>query len=158
MSEKYKRNPNTTCAICHKAIYRRPSVIKSNEGNAFCSMACYGVSCRKEHPCVVCGKPVLASLNKNTCSRSCANVYRSGIKYKIGRPRDKVKTQAILKERLSVDRGKKCERCGYNKYEILQVHHKDRDRNNSDLNNLELVCPNCHYEEHFLFGKKLIKK
>ncbi|MFZ2303908.1 MAG: HNH endonuclease signature motif containing protein [Minisyncoccia bacterium] len=38
----------------------------------------------------------------------------------------------------------------YNKLEILQVHHKDRNRGNNDLSNLELICPNCHYEEHYL--------
>jgi len=47
-------------------------------------------------------------------------------------------------------RGGVCERCGYSKREILHVHHKDRNRNNNDLKNLELICPNCHYEEHYL--------
>src|SRR3989338_5779631 len=93
---------------------------------------------------------ILASLNKKTCSRSCANVQRAGIKYKIGSPRDKVKSQQALKLRLIKERGKKCEKCDYGKYEILQVHHKDRNRNHNDLENLELICPNCHYEEHFL--------
>jgi len=73
-----------------------------------------------------------------------------GIKYKINRPRDKVKSQRALKIRLLNKIGKNCERCGYNKYEILQVHHKDRDIDNNSLDNLELICPNCHYEEHYL--------
>ncbi|MBI3573571.1 hypothetical protein HY090_00790 [Candidatus Kaiserbacteria bacterium] len=30
------------------------------------------------------------------------------------------------------------------------MHHKDRNRNNNSLGNLELICPNCHYEEHYL--------
>jgi hypothetical protein len=47
---------------------------------------------------------------------------------------------------------KKCERCGYDKHpEILEVHHKDRNRSNGNPNNLELLCPNCHTEEHY-FG------
>ncbi len=45
----------------------------------------------------------------------------------------------------------KCERCGYDKYpEILEVHHKDRSRKNGVGENLELLCPNCHAEEHHL--------
>lgn len=56
----------------------------------------------------------------------------------------------MLKLRLLNQRGRVCERCGYNKYEILQVHHKDKNRDNNELNNLELICPNCHYEEHLL--------
>ena len=154
MSERYKRNPNTFCKICKKAIYRRPSEIKANHGKVFCSIYCYSVSCRKETPCVVCGKPILAGLNKKTCSRSCANIHRTGIKYGSGRRKDKVQSQLILKTRLSQIRGRLCEKCGFDKFEILQVHHKDRDRNNNDLGNLELLCPNCHYENHYLFGKK----
>ena len=68
----------------------------------------------------------------------------------MGCPRDKVKSQQALKIRLLKHRGNVCERCSYNKFEILQVHHKNRDRNNNDLKNLELVCPNCHFEEHYL--------
>jgi hypothetical protein len=59
--------------------------------------------------------------------------------------------------RLLEERGNSCARCAYNKYEILQVHHKDRDRNNNKLDNLELICPNCHYEEHLL-EKSWLKK
>jgi hypothetical protein len=113
-------------------------------------MVCYGVSCRKEIPCLVCGKPILSGLNKKTCSRSCSNKHRVGIKYKIGSPKDKVKSQRFLKIRLLKERGRKCELCKYNKYEILQVHHKDRNRNHNNLENLLLICPNCHYEEHLL--------
>ena len=47
-------------------------------------------------------------------------------------------------------RGEKCERCGYAVYQILQVHHIDRNRNDNSLDNLELLCPNCHAKEHYL--------
>jgi len=147
---EYKRNPNTKCTICKSPIYRRPFEIDKSKGKVFCSMNCYGLSCRKESPCVVCGKLILAGLNKKTCSRSCSNKYRTGIKYKIGRPKDKARTLRILKLRLLEERGKNCERCGYNKYEILQVHHKNRKRSDNSTENLEIICPNCHYEEHLL--------
>jgi hypothetical protein len=146
--ELHKRNPNTTCAICKKQIYRRPAQIR--QGQVFCDINCYGISQRKEIPCIICGKLILTGLNKKTCSRSCANINRAGIKYHTGRPKDKVKNQQALKIRLVAQRGKVCERCSYNKVEILQVHHKDRDRNHNELENLELICPNCHYEEHYL--------
>ena len=147
---EYERNPNINCIVCNKAIYRKPSQIKRNKGRVFCSMVCYGIHQRKEKPCLVCGKMIMSKFNKKTCSRTCANIHRAGIKYKIGRPRDKAKTIRVIKLRLMEKKGKKCERCGYSKYEILQVHHKDRNRNNNKLSNLELICPNCHYEEHFL--------
>lgn len=155
MTEEYKRHPNTICSICGKSIYKRPSVIKTNKGSIFCSQKCYGISCRKEIPCVVCRKAILAGLNKKTCSRKCSNIYRTGIKYKIGRPNDKAEKARHLKIKLLKERGEKCERCGYSKGKILQIHHKNRDRNDNHSDNLEIVCPNCHYEEHYL--EKLIR-
>jgi len=49
-----------------------------------------------------------------------------------------------------------CERCGENLQEkiasgkkgLWAVHHKDRDRNNPALENLELLCKRCHQIEH----------
>jgi len=39
----------------------------------------------------------------------------------------------------------KCYVCGYNDDErILEVHHVDENRNNNDINNLKILCPNCH--------------
>lgn len=148
--EQYIRKPNTQCSVCNAKIYRRPADIKRRNGRVFCSMRCYGLSCRKEIPCIICKKPILSRYNKKTCSRSCANKHRTGIKYLIGRPKDKVTTQRALKMGLLKLRGSSCERCGYSKYEILQVHHKDRVRANNNFDNLELICPNCHYEEHYL--------
>jgi 5-methylcytosine-specific restriction endonuclease McrA len=44
-----------------------------------------------------------------------------------------------------------CEKCGYDKIaQILEVHHKDRNRKNNNITNLEILCPNCHDEEHYL--------
>lgn len=153
MAENYKRHPNTKCVVCEKDIYKRPSQLKLNGGRAFCGQKCYGLFCRKEKPCNVCGKMILASANKKTCSRNCANINRAGIRYKINRPRDKVKAQQALKVILFRERGIVCERCGFSKREILQVHHRDRNRNNNEIANLELICPNCHYEEHHIRKK-----
>ena len=113
--------------------------------------------------CLICGKEIykrpseIKSNNGKSCSRSCANIHRAGIKYKINRPRDKVKSYQSLKIRLLRERGTKCERCGYAKFEILQIHHKNRNKIDNNLENLELICPNCHYEEHFLEKSWLTK-
>ena len=155
MAEKYKRTPNTQCIVCDRLVYRRPVEMLRNKGRVFCSMACYGVSCRKEKPCIVCGALILAGANKKTCDRSCANTHRTGITYKINRPRDNVKSQQALKTRLLENRGKQCERCNYTRHEILHVHHKDKNRNNNDINNLELICPNCHAEKHYFENSRL---
>ncbi len=146
---EYIRKPNIKCFVCGKSVYRRPIQIKQSDGRAFCSQVCYGIYCRKEKPCIICGKPILAGLHKKTCSRECSNKNRAGIKYGAGRPNDKAKQYRNLKTILFEERGKKCERCGFNKFEILEIHHKDRDRRHNTLRNLELICPNCHAEEHY---------
>lgn len=149
MSE-YTRKPNTECAVCGKSVYRRPNELARAESGLFCSQACYGKSTRKEHPCSICGTPILAGSHKKTCSRACANKNRAGMRYTRNQPRDKVRTQRAVKVRLLKQRGGQCERCSYSKVEILEMHHKDRNRNNNSLANLELICPNCHAEEHCL--------
>ena len=53
--ERYKRNPNTSCLICKKLIYRRPVEMERNHGRSFCGSACFGVFCRiwKIRPTIV---------------------------------------------------------------------------------------------------------
>ncbi len=150
MTERFRRKPNAKCVVCQKEIYRRPIQLKRSEGRAYCSSVCFGIISRKLIPCANCQKPILSGLNKKTCSRACANEQRTGIKYTRDSFKDKVRHYKSLKLRLLKLRGKKCERCDYNRYEILQVHHIDRNRLNNELNNLELICPNCHFEEHHL--------
>ena len=45
-------------------------------------------------------------------------------------------------------RGRKCECCGITEWMgqpiNLEIHHKDGDRTNNSLENLQLLCPNCH--------------
>lgn len=58
-------------------------------------------------------------------------------------------------------RGRKCENCGLTEWlgkEItLEIHHIDGDHLNNSLENLQLLCPNCHsYTENW--RKKIIKK
>jgi hypothetical protein len=42
--------------------------------------------------------------------------------------------------------GEKCNRCDC--VDNLHVHHKDRNRKNNDIENLEVLCADCHQEEH----------
>jgi Zn finger protein HypA/HybF involved in hydrogenase expression len=39
----------------------------------------------------------------------------------------------------------------------LQVHHKDGDHFNNELENLQLICPNCHSQTNSYAGKKNLK-
>lgn len=51
-------------------------------------------------------------------------------------------------------RGRRCENCGLEEWLgqpiNLQIHHIDGDRTNNSLDNLKLLCPNCHsYTSNF---------
>ena len=53
----------------------------------------------------------------------------------------------------------KCECCGVvewqNKHIRLELHHKDGDRLNNCLSNLEILCPNCHSQtDNFRFKNR----
>ncbi len=144
---EYIRKPNTQCSLCKTPIYRRPSQLSSS---VFCSKHCYGLSQRKEVPCLVCGTPIISGLNKKTCSRACANKNRTGIAYTKDSFSDKALSQRRIKLRIMQERGASCERCGYAVSEILHLHHKDRNRSNNTDQNLEILCPNCHFEEHLV--------
>ena len=56
----------------------------------------------------------------------------------------------VLKQKLLKDGIKeyKCEICGLTEWLgqpiPLELHHKDCNHYNNDLNNLQLLCPNCH--------------
>jgi len=41
----------------------------------------------------------------------------------------------------------KCNKCGFTK--ALIVHHKNRNRKDNSIENLEILCSNCHYIEHY---------
>lgn len=114
---------NCICAHCTKSFYRSPSKLRnSKSGLQFCSRVC-----------------------KDTAQRI------GGIKdimpphYGTGKIRYDYRIKALsFKE-------EKCERCSWSQYpDVLIVHHKDRDRKNSSLENLEILCPLCHDIEHYL--------
>lgn len=63
-----------------------------------------------------------------------------------GRPRNREQVKRrLLTERLKQDR---CEGCGLNEWRgrslRLTLHHVNRDGYDNRLENLELLCPNCH--------------
>ena len=59
-------------------------------------------------------------------------------------------------------RGHKCEKCGLSEWLgnpiPLEIHHKDGDHLNNELDNLELNCPNCHALTENWRGKNIDKK
>jgi 5-methylcytosine-specific restriction endonuclease McrA len=98
--------------------------------------------------CLCCGKDFKtenrASNEQVTCSRACSNTYfRSGKNngnFVDGASNYRVKA---FKHYSPI-----CVRCGFSNILALEVHHKDKNRQNNDLENLEILCANCHTIEH----------
>ena len=58
-----------------------------------------------------------------------------------------IKTNSALSA-LTALRSYRCEQCGLSEWMgmpiTLEIHHKDGDSLNNQLDNLQLLCPNCH--------------
>lgn len=147
------RNPNSTCDVCSREFYKRPSEkAKSKSGKIYCSKECYGIDTRKDYGiCPICEVNPLKSSKSKTCSRTCSNKSREGIRYDGSRRRDNAYGIQAIKLRIIDSRGPVCEDCGYDNVNILQVHHIIERCNGGDdsESNLRLLCPNCHYTVHY---------
>ncbi len=72
-----------------------------------------------------------------TCSRACSNTH---FRTKDG--------SGSYRERALKHYGYSCQKCGFSNLLALEVHHRDKDRNNNSINNLAVLCANCHRIEH----------
>lgn len=72
------------------------------------------------------------------CSRECGNRHKN-ISYT-----NNVDSTAYRRNAFNYYPNE-CELCGYKEeIKILEVHHIDENRNNNDIKNLMILCPNCH--------------
>lgn len=149
------RKPNCSCGICEKEMYRRPFQIKAaKDGILYCSQICFGISCRKEIPCVVCEKPILSSQNKVTCSKLCQTIRDADLQRNHMKGRKLTVSSSITSRLQKAEfikrRGGVCACCGNDTLKILNVHHIiERCNGGSDEeDNLIVLCPNCHAEVH----------
>jgi len=159
------------CKQCKRTFEVRAADVKRGHGQ-FCSTECVGNFRRGKIKkpesyisliCVQCSAEFTRSRHSleyskcksgvRFCSRACKDKAQrlGGIKeiqpphygYGISTYRDKA-FRSLPKQ---------CNSCGYNEHpEILRVHHKDRNRRNAQLENLEVLCPNCHVLEHMGIG------
>ncbi len=93
--------------------------------------------------CLHCGSTFKDSRcrTRKYCSKQCVNKAEKSIW--------KAKFTTVRKNMLRRGLITKCIKCGFNSHpNILGIHHVDRDRNNNDPSNLEVLCPNCHSIEH----------
>jgi HNH endonuclease len=156
---KKRRLYKKICPECNTEFY-----VRSNSKQVCCSIQCSRkhTSTAIKYYCAVCNKETRRTKSKlkNSksgyifCSVDCKNIAQrvGGIKeiqpphYKdgLGNYRNKALTT----------KGKVCEVCGLvewnNKPIALDVHHIDGNRRNNAIDNLKVVCPNCHRQEEMI--------
>jgi len=99
--------------------------------------------------CPVCKKDFETSIGTTderfTCGYSCSNTYfRSGKNngmYIHGNGID-YRTTALI------ELPNECDICKIYDIDVLQVHHIDEDRDNNKVENLRILCANCHLKLH----------
>ena len=156
--KKYYENPKF-CKCCGKKL------TYEQRRNDYCSHSCAAKINNKgvvrngthvEHNCLNCGKKLYSSQKNNRfCSAECSNEfrYKESVK-KILNGENLIKgasgIPSHLKRYLMEIHEEKCEKCGWGERNPitqnvpLEVHHIDGDCTNNKLENLQLLCPNCH--------------
>jgi len=136
------------CSIKCKVCGENFIIPKLREKTAkYCNQNCYKISLKNSGSILVrckhCEKEFKTSPSRKRifCSKKCVTKES----YKTFNPNFTTVRKAMVVRGLLNE----CSRCGYNAYpSILGVHHKDRNRLNNNLLNLEVLCPNCHSVEH----------
>ena len=150
--------PLVNCLICKKEFYAKPSWLKNGYGK-FCSQACNHKSQQNGRvvQCLTCGKAVYRSnnhlINKSKsgeffCSKSCQTTWRNTVYSGKNHPNWK-NGRYVYRDILSRFKPKEqCAKCKTNDKRVLAVHHRDKNRTNNDVTNLEWLCHNCHFLVH----------
>jgi len=133
-----------TCSRCQTEF----SCVGSDTDRRYCSNDCRlaDMMDSRRRICPECDRPFLADSGRQRyCGVTCRNVMRSRLAH--GRAKGEHAKARKIEMKRALGR---CQRCGYDEVpEVLELHHRDRDRKNNELTNLELLCPTCHSVEHY---------
>ena len=111
---------------------------------------------REEVVCAYCGKKFFLSKSKAEQSKSglhfCCREHKdlaqrinSGKQFDAIRPEHYGEITSDYRTAAFRYYPHKCAICGWDEDErILEVHHVDENHSNNDVNNLRIICPNCH--------------
>lgn len=153
------------CLHCGQEAHVENKEIARGFGK-FCSHKCSSIYNAEHRPkpesnvnCAYCGVNFYINRTKKKNSKSglyfCCRKHKD-IAQRIGGIREimpphygtTVSDYRVLVFRVA-GKPKVCERCGYDKHEAgIIVHHRDRNRDNNDISNLEVLCAICHAIEH----------
>lgn len=149
---------NYVCDYCGVKYKKQSRQASKSKYEHYCSIGCgnnHNINTNiVECICSHCG--ILFSRKKSRlknskhsvyfCSRECKDFGQSYIKqiqpphYNTGESNYRSKALAAF--------ANKCSICSYADVNALEVHHIDKDRTNNSLNNLIILCANCHTLVH----------
>lgn len=149
--------PTVKCKQCSSGFYVKPSHQKLGYG-IYCSTKCRGEGSRTGQTvnCSMCNKAVWktprdfhrSKSEKLFCSKSCQTKWRneffSGENHANWQGGEYIYKDVLIRSGQATI----CKKCGNADERVLEVHHIDKDRKNSKLENLVWLCGNCHTLVH----------
>ena len=152
---KKRRLYKVSCFVCKSDLWKPKHRIKER---IYCCWTCekIGKNKKTETVCATCNKALsvykkridAAKSGLLFCNRECKEKAQSidggrieiqPTHYHSNKGRNSYRARALRRY------AKKCVCCGYGEIvRMLDVHHKDGDRNNGDITNFEVLCVWCH--------------
>jgi len=134
------------CKYCKKIILKRKKVIEKYKGKVFCNMSCASKykQIGKPHACK---SDQLIAVNNKKFRKNTIDVLLLG----------QCNSSQTLRKYLIALYGHQCQKCALHQWLgqliPLEVEHKDGNSENNQLNNVCLICPNCHSQTPTYKGK-----
>lgn len=126
-----------------------------SDNRKFCSHSCSSKTKKKFKNCLVCQKEI--GKGSKFCSNTCFSINNMNDSFReieIGNTEFKntgvIINRKRIKKYLIFKYGNKCMECGWCKINKktgnvpIQMEHIDGNSENNSLDNLKLLCPNCH--------------
>jgi len=143
-----KSRENRNCLNCYKEF-------ETTIGNekVFCCHSCAAVFNNKNRIVIkycVCCKKARNNNNKYFCSHECEKKHKKNIIFEKIENGNLSFGEKQYKDYLIHKYGNKCMDCDWNKVNQktglvpIQLEHIDGDSDNNKIENLKLLCPNCH--------------